>query len=114
MAIRPSIIGCTGHGIKILAAFIRFDFSADQLAVRQVNAHVMHMFCHFRQKIITDLIAQPAAAGMQDQRNLALKKPKGSGRLFIKNFFYNPHFQKVVAGAQSPQLILPPFQGRGH
>ena len=61
---------------------------------------VAHIVC-------ANLVAQPARAAVDEQRNLAVAQPEGLGRVIIENLGDVPHLQEVVARTKRAQLRAP-------
>jgi hypothetical protein len=108
LAVGPGVIGRTGHGGQVPLAGVRLDHGTGQLPVGQGNAQLADVFVHERQRIVADLIAQPAGSRVQQDGDLVLEQAIGPGNGIVENLLHDAHLQEVIAGLPSvPSCLIP-------
>src|SRR5574341_894571 len=61
--------------------------------------------------VAANLVAKTARATMNLRRHLAREKPHALRRRLVQDLGHHVHFDKVVARAQRPHLVLAPLLG---
>ena len=110
LPVGPCIIGRAGHGGQIIPAGLGFQIGTGKLPVRQIQAHLPHVFDHPGQIVVTDLVTQAAGTAVDEHRDLILLQSEGCGSDGIKDLFHHLDFQKVVARSERAELLLTPLQ----
>jgi hypothetical protein len=82
-----------------------------QLPVRQLDVQGLDVPGHEGQRIVTDLVPQPAGSRVQHDGDLALEQTEGPGCAIIEYLVHHAHFQEMVSGTQGAQLPAAPCQG---
>ena len=75
----------------------RIDRGAGQLPVGQIDAVLGRAVAEWRQRIVADLVAQPAAAGVDHHADLVLFQAEHLRHVRVEDAIDDLHFEEVVA-----------------
>ena len=84
--------------------FRTIDRGAGQLTVGEIDAVLLRGVAQHRQRVVADLVAETARAGMNHHANLSFSRPT-PGNVGVENLIHDLDFQEMVARAERSALL---------
>lgn len=112
LSVTPGKIGGCAHGREVLLSLRGVEGSAGQLAIGKMNVVLVHGGDHLFQVVGRHLVSESPRARMDEYRHLIGPQAKDLRHGGVEDLFHIRYFHKVVAGADSAQLIEAPLAGK--
>src|SRR5262249_5756393 len=106
LAVREREVRGGAHGREVLAPFGRRERRARELAIGQRDAVAGDRVAHSLHVGGADLMATPARAGVNEDRDPIEREAEGARRGRVEDRLNALDLEKVVAAAERPELIL--------